>query len=463
MRFVIFFSYMCVCSALSSLAEIVPNSLFQDHCVLQREMKVPVWGAANPGERIVVRFRGDNEVTTCDREGHWSVKIESGDAGGPFVLEILGETDVVRVRDVLVGEVWIASGQSNMDRPLRPVDGQKPIINGMAEAAKADYPKIRHFYVPQSVANSKQENLDGSWTVCSPETVNHFSAIGYFFSRDLLHALDVPVGIIRSSWGGTPVQSWASEQVFEKYPEYDDRENRAVHLGKEKQNDASVLFNGMIAPLAPFGIKGVIWYQGESNAYDPVAYRSLFPAMIEDWRREWEMGNFPFLYVQIAPFEGMPPEIREAQLLTLDSVENTAMIVTIDVGDATDIHPANKEPVGERLALAARALGNGEDVIYSGPHCKSVSYGKSRVVVSFDWAQPGLVSGDGLPLRGFEIAGEDGVYFPARAEIEDDEILLFCSDVETPVAVRYAWADVADGNLFNKAGLPASPFRTDFK
>jgi sialate O-acetylesterase len=398
-----------------------------------------------------------------------------------------------------------------MERQLGPRKGQKPLVNSETEIASADYPKLRMFTVKQKVAPYPEAESIGHWVVCSPSSVAEFSAVGYYFGRDLLKAKGVPVGMIHSSWGGTPGESWTSYEGLKNNPATrfftDSLDARvAEYIGKLDQyrevleqfhtlagtNSTSVrdlrtlpptgpvspfgspsiptmLFNGMIAPLVPYAMRGVIWYQGEDNARTSqgkpdipkcMLYRTLFPTLIADWRSKWGLGDFPFLYVQIAPFKGMPPEIREAQLLTLQKATNTAMTVITDHGDAQDIHPAEKEPVGQRLALAARALAYGEKIEFSGPLYDALKIDGTRAIVSFRHTGSGLLAKDG-ELKGFTIAGADGKFIPAKADISGDTVIVSNDQVSAPVAVRYGWSAVPDVNLFNKEGLPASPFRTD--
>jgi sialate O-acetylesterase len=320
------------------------------------------------------------------------------------------------------------------------------------------------FTVEKTTSLQPLEEVKGSWVECSPETVGKFSAVGYYFARDLHAKLGVPVGIISTSWGGTPAQAWTSAEGFEGHPElkgYVDQLEAAVELPEKRgQGFPSVLYNAMIAPVVPYGMKGVIWYQGEANAGKSKEYQTLFPAMIADWRAKWNIGDFPFLYVQIAPFKGQPPEIREAQFLTIATTKNTAMTVITDVGDANDIHPKRKEPVGHRLSLAARALAYGEKIEYSGPLYESMKRGRDKAEISFRHVGGGLIAKDG-ELKGFTIAGANGEFVPATAEIQGDKVVVSAEGVSTPKAVRYGWENVPDVNLFNKEGLPASPFRTD--
>ena len=437
-------------------AVVKPNPLFSDGAVLQRGQPVPVWGTADNGEKVTVEFRGQ-KLTTTASGGKWRVDLKPMDAGGPFEMKISG-TNTVTLGNLLVGEVWIASGQSNMQWILN--QSHQPEV----ERPKADFPRIRMLTVKRSTALEPLEEIEGAWQVCSPETAGTFSAVAYYFARDLHAELGVPVGIINSSWGGTRAQAWTSVEGFRSHRElkrYEAEVKAARELPKARaQNFPAALYHAMIAPLIPYGMKGVIWYQGEGNARNPQEYQVLFPAMIADWRDKWKLGDFPFLYVQIAPFKGQPPEIREAQLLTLARSKNTAMTVITDHGNANDIHPKVKEPVGHRLSLAARALAYGEKIEYSGPLYDSMRAVGGRVEIGFRHVGGGLVAKGG-PLKGFTIAGGDGKFVPAEAVIDGDRVVVSAAGIRNPKAVRYGWENVPDVNLFNKEGLPASPFRTD--
>ena len=335
-------------------AEVKPNVLFSDGAVLQRGQNIPVWGTANEGEKVTVEFAGQTATATA-KGGKWKLELKPLEAGGPFSMKISGDNEVT-VNNLLVGEVWVASGQSNMEWTLNQAfqpDVEKP---------KANFPEIRMITAKKAASLQPLDQIEGNWQVCSPETAGNFSAVAYYFARDLHAKLGVPVGIISTSWGGTPAQAWTSAEGFEGQPElkgYTDQLKAAAEKPPENgpgPHFPSALYNAMIAPVVPYGMKGVIWYQGESNAGQSKQYQTLFPAMIADWRTKWKLGDFPFLFVQIAPFNGQPPEIREAQFLTLAKSKNTAMAVITDFGDAKDIHPKQKEPVGNRLSLAARAL-----------------------------------------------------------------------------------------------------------
>jgi len=439
-------------------AEVKPNVLFSDGAVLQRGQNIPVWGTAKEGEKVTVELAGQTATTTA-KGGKWKLELKPLEAGGPFSMKISGDNEVT-VNNLLVGEVWVASGQSNMEWTLNQA------FQPEVEKPKANFPEIRMITAKKAASLQPLDQIEGSWQVCSPETVGNFSAVAYYFARDLHAKLGVPVGIISTSWGGTPAQAWTSAEGFEGQPElkgYADQLKAAAEKPPENgpgPHFPSALYNAMIAPVVPYGMKGVIWYQGESNAGQSKQYQTLFPAMIADWRTKWKLGDFPFLFVQIAPFNGQPPEIREAQFLTLAKSKNTAMAVITDYGDAKDIHPKQKEPVGNRLSLAARALAYGEKIVYSGPLYKEMKVAGSEVAISFDHTGGGLVAKDG-DLKGFTIAGADGKFVPAKAVIKGDAVVVSAEGVIDPKAVRYGWINVPDVNLFNKDGLPASPFRTD--
>lgn len=613
-------------------------SPFGDHMVLQQGKPVPVWGTATPGEKVTVKFGRQRQSARADGEGRWRLELAPLTASAtPAEFAVSGDdraTPLV-LKDVLVGEVWICGGQSNMERQLGPRPPQKPILDWEAEVAAADHPTMRQLSVVQTRALSPQATVAAEWTVCSPATGPSFSAVGYFFARALLEARHVPVGIIHCAWGGTPAEAWTSREGLAGFPEFgetfallaqqaadpagaarayaqqlnewyrvndpgtgwsrpdldtsrwetmnlpvlwedaghagfdglawfrrsfdlpagwsgrdlvlrlsavDDADTtwvNGVEIGTTNDWSAprayripasvlkptgnviavrvldtgggggiwnadvpldlapveggepvslrgawlcrfarpldgtsalpvnpdqgplapAVLFNGMVAPLAPYAIRGVTFYQGENNAGRAGQYRTLLPALIADWRRHWGEGDFPFLFVQIAPFREQPPEIREAQFIAWQRTTNTALAVTIDCGDADDIHPANKRPVGARLALAARALAYGEKLEYSGPAFATAEFGGGRARLHFTHLGGGLVTPGGT-AEGFTLAGSDGVFHPAHAEIEGDTVIVSSREVPTPTSARYGWANVARGNLFNRAGLPASPFRT---
>jgi sialate O-acetylesterase len=495
--------------ALSLRAEVKLPSLLSDGLVLQQGMKVNIWGTADPGERVTVTLKDQQVSGVADSDGQWKVKLGPLNPGGPFTMTIAGQ-NTITLHDVLVGEVWVCSGQSNMEMPVgtNPQGWSGNVANYQDEMARADYPRLRLFTVQKAVAGKPQREVKGYWVAARPQTVGEFSAVGYFFGRELLKVLNVPIGMIHSSWGGTPAESWTSHGTLESDPEFtsildsgakllspypkvfQDFEQR---LGQWRQDSDKAesdgapvpkaptvpddprrnpwrpasLFNAMIVPLTPYAIRGAIWYQGESNADRPAQYRKLFPAMIRDWRRVWEEGDFPFLFVQLANWGiSQPrsnwPELREAQLMTL-SLPKTGMAVTIDIGDGSDIHPKNKQEVGYRLALAAQAVAYGQDVIYSGPLYESMAVEGDKIRLRFKYVYGGLVAKNSPTARlsGFEMAGEDHKFVAAEAKIDGDTVVVASERVPHPVAVRYAWVMNPGCNLYNRAGLPASPFRTD--
>jgi len=446
------------CLAAPAVAAVKPAALFCDHMVLQRDAKVPVWGTANDGEQVTVAFR-DQEVSTVAKGGKWIVWLKPLEPGEPSDLTIAAGYTIT-IKNVLVGEVWVCSGQSNMQWSVNGAD------NAEQEIAAANYPNIRLFTVARKPQPEPVDDCVGAWSVCSPETVGNFSAVGYFFGRCLNKELNVPIGLINTSWGGTIAEAWTSRPGLEGEGDFKPiLERRDAGFKPNNPNQASVLYNGMIHPLLPFAIRGAIWYQGESNRSRAEQYAKLFPAMITDWRKNWGQGDFPFLYVQLAPFRygNADPaecaELWEAQLKTL-SLPNTGMAVTTDIGNFTNIHPTNKQDVGKRLALWALAGTYGEDIVYSGPLYESMSVEGSKIRIKLNHVGGGLLAKGG-PLTEFTIAGEDRKFVPAVATIDGDTVVVQSDEVAKPVAVRFAWNDTPSPNLFNKEGLPASPFRTD--
>jgi len=640
--------FMSQCGAPAAPAtDITLPALFSDNMVLQRNQPISVWGKAAPGGEVTVELGDRSGSDVAGGDSAWQVTLKSLPAGGPYTLRIHG-AQTIEYQDVLLGEVWVCSGQSNMEMPLA---GWGQILNYQQEIRQAKYPEIRLFHVEHATSPAPLADVSGSgWQPCSPTSIPEFSAAGYFFGRNLFRNLNVPIGLIQSTWGGTVAEAWTSGQSLKDLPDFapavraiengpvsqkelearyqqelqawyaqidekdpgfprqgeswagvkvstsgwqqmklpgnweqaglknfdgvvwfrkiltlpagwagqdltldlgpiDDMDNTyfngtevghtrgyntprhyqipgklvksgrnvlAVRVidtggggglwGEPDQmtiglpsgasqslagtwqyrtalsadnlpplpqspagpNRPTVLYNAMIHPLLPYTIRGVIWYQGESNAGRAYQYRSLFPTMIKDWRQHWDEGTFPFLYVQLAnymatqdqPGESDWAELREAQTMAL-SLPKTGMAVTIDIGEADDIHPKDKQDVGKRLALIARNKVYGEDITYSGPLYKSMSRRDGAIRISFTHADGGLVAKGGKPLKGFAIAGNDQKFYWANARIAGDQVVVSSEDVPDPVAVRYAWADNPVCNLFNEAGLPASPFRTD--
>ncbi len=460
-------------------------ALFSHNMVLQQGATVPIWGWANNGEKITVTFR-NQKVSTKAKNGKWKVSLRNLKAGGPDVLTVLAQNKI-QLTNVLVGEVWICSGQSNMEWPLSRSFESK---NDIANSAN---PMIHLFHVPKLKADAPVDDIKASWTECNPQTVPGISAVGYYFARDLQKARNVPVGLIESDWGGSPAEVWMSKEALQKNPRYQSEildpypaseknyQNALAVFEKEKSKPGNEkkgapwkpwkpteLYNGMIAPLVPYAIKGAIWYQGESNAGRAEQYRTLFPDMIRNWRNDWK-SDFTFLSVQLAPFMAIQPqpaesawaELREAQSLATKVLPKVGMAVITDVGEERDIHPTKKKPVGERLALAARGIAYGEKIVYSGPVYRGLKIQGDKAIVSFDHVGSGLKA-EGNALKGFSICGPDKKFVWAVAEIQSDNTVAVSSpNVPNPIAVRYGWADFPVVNLWNKEGLPASPFRTD--
>jgi sialate O-acetylesterase len=461
--------------------------VFSDNLVLQRGRPVPVWGWGAPGETVCVEVAGVSAKTTVKPDGTWKLFLPKLKAGGPYELVVTGKTRLV-VKNVLVGDVWLCSGQSNMTLPV------KDARDGAAEVAKADHPRLRAFnigYNLEHLANRPQGDFGGGgygWQVATPQTVPNWSAISYYFGRELGSELDVPIGLIHCSWGATGIQTWCPREVLLTEPrtqpavaQWDKvwteflagkasgHPNRANNDSEfvTVSNQASGLFNGGIAPVMPYGLKGVIWYQGESNTPEARFYRQLFPALITGWRRAWGQGDFPFLYVQLANFgpraaqpgESDWAELREAQLLTLKT-PHTAMSVTIDLGEEQNIHPLNKQEVGRRLALAALGTAYGKRVAFAGPRYIGLKAEGDRVRLRFAETAGGLVAKGGV-LKGFAVAGADRKFVWAEAKLAGDSVLVWSRDVPRPVAVRYGWAQNPECTLYNRVGLPAGPFRTD--
>ncbi len=497
-----------IMGALGLRAEVKLPSLLTDGLVLQQGMKVNIWGTADPGERVTVTLGDQHASTAAESRGDWNVKLGPLSPGGPFTMTVAGK-NTITLHDVLVGEVWVCSGQSNMEMPVgtNPQGWSWGVNNYLDELARADYPKLRLFTVQKAVAGKPQRDVKGYWVNANPTTVGEFSAVGYFFGRELVKVLNVPVGMIHSSWGGTPAEAWTSRGTLESDPEYatildagakllspypnlfQEYNERLAHWrsdsDKAEADGAPIsapptvpddprrnpwrpagLYNAMLMPLTSYAIRGAIWYQGESNAGRAIQYRKLFPAMIGDWRRAWGEGDFPFLFVQLANWGIYQPhvnwpELREAQLMTL-SLPKTGMAVTIDIGDGSDIHPKNKQEVGYRLALSAQAIAYGRDVAYSGPIYESMSGEGDKIRLHFKHVYGGLAAKHSAStLTGFEISGEDRKFVSAEANIDGDTVVVRSESVQHPVAVRYAWGMNPSCNLYNRAGLPASPFRTD--
>jgi sialate O-acetylesterase len=532
-------SVWCFATLLS--AQVKPSALFSDHMVLQSGMPVPIWGSADPAEKITIKFNGQTRSATADASGKWMVRLTKLKPSGPFEMTIAGnkagDAPIV-IADVLVGEVWLGSGQSNMvfnvsnkgHRPYGLQDEEK-------EIAAANYPQVRIFTVADTKSLTPQTDVKGEWKVCSPETVPDFSAIGYLFARDLNQALKVPVGVILSAYGASTAEAWVPREALAADPKlkpildgFDVREaafkvaqpepqaaaapapeppapglapaaatpvaagtRRARGGGGDPvqdQHQPTVLYNGMINPVIPYAIRGAIWYQGESILGNPGVpmYSHVMETLVAEWRKRWDEGNFPFYAVQLAALKNNSnnPRVREQQA-TILALPNTALAVTIDIGDPANVHPKNKEPLGDRLSRIALANVYGRKMESSGPLYSSMKVEGDAIRLTFTHAQ-GLTTHypDGLyahvsepnsatnapaaeipasndgPLKWFQIAGADGKYVDAQARIDGNTVVVRSPDVPAPVSVRYAWDNYPYGaNLYNSAGLPAGPFRTN--
>jgi sialate O-acetylesterase len=489
------FLTLAICVVSTSLqAEPRLASVITDHAVLQRDVPIHLWGEASPAEKITISFHGQSVATTANDLGLWDAWLKPEAAGGPFTLTIHGSSELTR-SDLLVGDVWFASGQSNMEMPLAGFPPDAHITNAEQEIAQADLPQVRLLRVEKQASDSPLSGFSGVWQPCTPATARDFSAVAYFFAREISRREHIPIGVIDSSWGGTPIDSWISLDAlsadaslmpaFAARAHFADKQtNLSLVESAEKRADGEAaahnlpkphhswhpnpmswipagLYNGMVAPFTPYAIKGFLWYQGETDSASDRAdlYAKLLPTLIADWRRQWGQGNLPFLFVQISSFES-PEEnwgiIRDSQRRAL-AVANTGMAVTLDIGQRDNVHPPDKQTVGARLALAGRAVAYGETGLeFSGPLYRQTTREGSTLEVWFDHAE-GLHSSSG-ELKGFEVAGPDGHFVSATAKVQGVSVLVSSPEVTAPVQVRYAWPGFTDANLYNAVPLPASTF-----
>ncbi len=486
----------------SALGAVRLPRMLSDHAVLQRDRPIHIWGWATPGAHLVARFHTQSVASNADTFGKWSLYLQPEGAGGPYELAVSGDGAEVKVSDLLVGDVWFASGQSNMEMPLGGFLGSAVIKDGDKEIAAASNPRLRLLVVPLKSSDIPLNDIGATWTECNPETAKHFSAVAYFFGREIAAKENVPVGLIDSAWGGTPADAWVSLNTLGSDPSLlpafasraafaDGQAEMAATIAAEKKEDADAeaagkpkpshpwhpnpeswlpggLYNAMVAPFTPLSLKGFLWYQGETNAsHDRAAvYDKLMAGLIGDWRMHFAQGALPFLYVQISSFKTGGDDwglVREQQRRTLD-VTNTAMAVTLDVGQADNIHPPDKQTVGARLALAARNIAYGEPVAYRGPSFRQATPelgkdGATAIRVWFDHAD-GLTY-RGKPATGFDVAGADHHFVPAQALVQGETVVVSAPTLKQPLYVRYGWSSVVDNNLYNTAGLPASTFTSE--
>lgn len=494
------FALLLAMSIPAAQCEVRLPTILSSHMVLQRDRPIHVWGWSEPNENVSATLNGGSQSTTGDALGRWSLYLPPQPAGGPFQLTITATNQIV-LDDVLIGDVWFASGQSNMEMPLEGFPGSAVVKDATHEISQANQPQMRLLVIPRHASAFPVADFTAAraWTACTPETAAKFSAVAYFFGREISAKEHVPVGLIDSTWGGTPVEAWISlyglsseaslMPIFASWARMSGAQTAAaLSAAAEKREDEAArkahqpppkhawhpdpeswdpawLFNGMVEPATQYAIKGVIWYQGESNSrLDRAAmYEKAFPALIADWRKHWYEGNFPFLFVQISSFKSDSTEdwavIREAQRRSL-SVANSAMAVSIDVGDPDNVHPADKQTVGVRLALAARALAYREDIEYSGPLFRQTSAENNSLRIWFDHVADGLSAKGGIP-KGFEIAGDNHQFVPAEARIDGASVIVSSPQIQAPKYVRYGWENAPTVNLYNSAALPASPFTSE--
>jgi sialate O-acetylesterase len=478
-------------------AQLKLPAIISNNMVLQQNSKVALWGWAGPGEKVTITNNWNRKATTvtADASGKWLTYISTTKAGGPYKLSFKA-SNAVDVNNILLGEVWLSSGQSNMEFFIgkTPNPSYTGIHNYNEVIKDAEHPYIRLIDVPNKVAGEPQYEFKGSWKMCTTKTIDTFSAVAYFFAKEVNKATGFPVGIVDATWGGTPAESWTKKEVlqsdadlneilirYQKAMDVFPAENEkykavfakwredssktkgaapAAPMGPTHNKSPYKLYNGMIVPVQPYTIKGVIWYQGESNADRAFQYHKLFSAMIANWRSDWKNSKLPFYFVQISPHRSQNAEIRDAQLYVYRNVRYTGMVVTTDNGDSLDIHPRNKELVGRRLSLwALRNEYGKKDILVSGPLYKSMKVEGNKIRISFDFDK-GLMAKDG-ELKEFTIAGDDQNFVPARAKIEGSTIIVWNDVIPRPKAVRFAWKNIPKPNFYNAEGLPASPFRTD--
>jgi sialate O-acetylesterase len=483
--------------AIGASAAVRLPQILSSHMVLQRDRPMHFWGWADPEETVAVTLDGHTASSTADKLGKWSVYLPEHAAGGPFTAEVKG-SNTLSVDDIMIGDVWFASGQSNMEMPLKGFSGA-PIQNSETEIQNANQPKLRLLRIRKKTSPFPLSDYQDMWTTCTAQTAADFSAVAYFFGRGIAEKENVTVGLIDSTWGGTPAEAWTSFQgltadaslmpVFAAWGDMMDgrTDSELVQAADQRADEAAekahqpkpkhawrpepaswgpaALYNGMVAPAIGYGIKGAIWYQGEANvgaARAPI-YDRVFGAMITDWRAHWQEGNFPFLFVQIANYKASPadlwPTVRDAQRRTL-ALAKTGMAVTIDIGNPGNIHPADKQSVGQRLALAARSIAYGENLEFSGPLFRQAGIDGHSLRVWFDHAE-GLTTKGGDTPTGFEVAGADRKYRTATARLDGSGVIVSSPEVMEPKYVRYGWKDVPAVNLYNGANLPASPFSSE--
>lgn len=451
-------------SLVNLLAEIKLPAIFCDNMVLQQQTQVAIWGKAsiNSSVKVTVSWNNKSYNTRASSDGSWKLKISTPNAGGPYEITI-NDGKALRLNNILIGEVWLCSGQSNMEMPMKGFKNQ-PNLGSLDAISLSSNPDIRLFSVKNEASIVPLDNFTGNWKSSEPESVSEFSATAYYFGLMLNKVLKIPIGLIDASWGGTRIEPWISESGIKNFDWVQLTKNRSGE--KLNKDTPSALFNAMINPMVGYGIRGVIWYQGEANRKEPKEYQKLLPALIENWRLLWGQGDIPFYYMQIAPYnygekEDLSAYLREAQLKVSTSLPNIGMACIMDIGEIDCNHPSHKEIGSKRLAYLALVQTYGiKGIACQSPILKNMTISGMTVNLTFDYAHNGLTS-YGKELSCFEVAGASRRFFPAKAFITKDGITLFSHSVSEPVAVRYAFHDFVTGDLFSTEGLPVSSFRTD--
>ena len=470
MRFIYLFVFLL---SFSSSAQIELSNLFSDNMVLQQESHVNIWGKAKKNQELIIYTSWSGKIirTIVKDDGSWEVKIKTPSAGGPYNIQVTCDGETKTINNVLIGEVWLASGQSNMEMTFSG-NNREPVIGSLDAIANSNNTKIRFFNVKEKVSEERIDDIEGEWLEANFKNTPNFSAVAYSFAKYLNQVLDIPFGIINSPKDGSVAEAWISPDVLKKIT----TNKELSYYAKQPHNNPSVLFNGMINAIIPFTIKGVIWYQGEGNSGRYQNYMKLMNGLIKNWRDEWGLGDFPFYFVQLAPNGSLGQGngtsqafLREAQLRTMLSVENTGMAVTLDIGSTITNHPPEKLLIGKRLAYWALAKNYGFNGLpHSGPVYESMKVKNNKVYVNFKFAKNGVTS-YGKPLSGFEIAGEDKIFYSADASIdphwsagwENRSVLTLSNkNVPNPLYIRYGWKNYIEGALYNVEGLPASSFRS---
>lgn len=448
------------------------SALFSDNMVLQQQTEVPIWGWAGTGKevRVTTTWNSKTYKTTSDDKGKWRVLVQTIEFGGPFTIEISEGNQKQTIQNVLLGDVWLCSGQSNMEMPLKGFPGQ-PVIGANEAIVRSTNEHIRFIQIPRAASLESKENFEGQWYMAAPKSVANFSATAYFFAEMLQDVLKIPIGLIEVDYGGSNVEAWMSSEMLKEFESV--TIPTTLKNSTPENRTATLLFNGMLSPVIGYGIKGCIWYQGESNYENPKDYKALFSKMVDEWRQLWGQGDFPFYFAQIAPFDYSrfhPDEtnelynsayLREAQLAASKEIPNSGIAILMDVGEFGGIHPMHKKPGGQRLAYQALAKTYGYSGFeYESPTYKAMEIKDNSVIVSFDNVESGLTSYH-KDVNGFEIAGKDKKFYPATAVLRSKSVIVSAPEVQNPVAVRYLFKDYAQAELFSAGGLPVSSFRSD--